>query len=355
MIKNSIRVLACAITGIFALGSGPHDAKPQPADQRAPSQATAPSDTVTPDAALSRLIAGNQRFVSETPEHARAKQARRCDTVANGQHPFATVLACADSRVPVELLFDQGIGDLFVIRVAGNVSDTDEIGTIEYGVGHLHSPLVVVMGHTKCGAVTAVVDGAKLPKNIASLVDNIIPAAEKTKAEHADLRGEPLVSAAVENNVFQSMADLFRGSEEVRHLASTGKAQVVGAVYDLHSGSVRWLGRHPDESKLLSGAPTADAGHDAHDTPKTKPAGNHDTHGDAIDKHAAIDKDEHSSAAPAGSSSSNSSGRSRSLWIPAAFLGGAGAVSTAVIYRMKPVAKIPAPETPEVPADKPAA
>ena len=105
------------------------------------------------DEALQKLIAGNARFAAGEPTAQHQDQARRCETVAGGQHPYVTILSCADSRVPPEIVFDAGLGDLFVIRIAGNVADTDEIATIEYGVGHLNSPLIVVMGHTKCGAV----------------------------------------------------------------------------------------------------------------------------------------------------------------------------------------------------------
>src|SRR5688572_831747 len=161
-------------------------------DPPAPAAAAAPQ-AVTADQALKSLASGNERFVASTSEHPRTDQDRRRLTYSGGQHPIATVLSCSDSRAPVEIVFDQGIGDLFVVRVAGNVSDVDEIATIEYGVGHLHTPLIVVLGHTKCGAVTAVVDGAELHGNLALLVDNIIPAAEQAKHEHPELKGAELI------------------------------------------------------------------------------------------------------------------------------------------------------------------
>ena len=124
---------------------------------------------ISPDQALARLKEGNARFVSDTP--ARPNLAgKRLLTSQNGQSPYAIVLSCADSRAPVELVFDQGIGDLFVIRVAGNVAATDEIGTAEYGADHLNVPLMVVLGHTQCGAVTAVAQGAEVHGNIPALV-----------------------------------------------------------------------------------------------------------------------------------------------------------------------------------------
>src|SRR5688572_4328071 len=130
--------------------------------------------------ALTALKDGNTRYIAGKPIHPNQDAARRT-TVAKGQNPFATVLTCSDSRVPVELLFDQGLGDTFVVRVAGNVSDTDEVGSIEYGVGHLNTPLLVVMGHTSCGAVKAVLEGLQVHGSIPALVDNITPAIAQAK------------------------------------------------------------------------------------------------------------------------------------------------------------------------------
>jgi len=216
---------------------------------------SAPMAAVSSDKALQLLVEGNQRFVAGESNYPRSGMERRCETFGGGQHPVATILSCADSRVPPEYIFDAGIGDLFVIRVAGNVSDTDEIATIEYGAGHLGTPLIVVMGHSKCGAVTAVVDGAPLHGNLALLVDNIQPAAEKIKTKFPQLTGAPLVAKAIRANVFQSMQDLIENSDDVRALIKDKKVTLVGALYDLHSGSVEMLGAHPRESELLSAPP----------------------------------------------------------------------------------------------------
>jgi methyl-accepting chemotaxis protein len=215
----------------------------------------------TPDAALQQLKEGNARFLAGAPLHPNQDAARRTDVV-KGQSPFATVLTCSDSRVPVELLFDQGIGDTFVVRVAGNVSDTDEIGTIEYGVGHLHTPLLVVMGHTGCGAVKAVLEGAEVHGSIPALVDNIAPAVAQARAANPGAAFDALFAAAVKNNVWVSIDDLFKRSAEVRELVAAGKLQVVGAVYDLATGTVNWLGQHPEQARLLAykDEPAADAG-----------------------------------------------------------------------------------------------
>lgn len=218
-----------------------------------------PGSTPTAEEALKRLVAGNSRFVAGKPEHPNQNADRRI-AVSTGQNPFVTVLSCADSRVPVEMLFDQGIGDTFVVRVAGNVADTDEIGTIEYGVGHLNTPLLVVLGHTSCGAVKAVVEGAKVHGSIPELVDNIVPAAEKAKAANPEAKGAALVGAAVNANVWVSIDDLFKRSPEVRELVSGGKLKVVGAVYHLDTGEVEWLGSHKEQARLLGYR-----GGDAHD------------------------------------------------------------------------------------------
>ena len=205
------------------------------------------------DQALKELQKGNARFAKGKMLQLRRDQARRGET-AKGQHPFVTVLTCSDSRLPPEIVFDQGLGDVFTVRVAGNVADVDEIGTIEYGVGHLQTPLCVVLGHTACGAVTAVVKGAEVHGNIPALVDNIIPAVESTRQQHPELSGDQLIPAAIEANVFQSIADILTHSEEVRGLVKEGKLRVLGAVYDIQTGKVRWLGVHPGQVALLSTA-----------------------------------------------------------------------------------------------------
>lgn len=206
---------------------------------------------VTPDHALKNLKEGNERFVSGKSQNPRRDAKRRAETVSGGQHPFAIILSCADSREPVELLFDQGIGDLFVVRVAGNVADVDELGTMEYGADHLGSPLIVVLGHTKCGAVTAVVKGEHVHGNIPQLVDNIIPAAKKVKDK--GVTGDAAIPEAIKANVMQSIEDTFMNSEILRGRVAAGKLKIVGGVYDLEKGAIEWLGEHPDQAKLVAG------------------------------------------------------------------------------------------------------
>jgi carbonic anhydrase len=207
---------------------------------------------MTSDKAIALLAEGNARFVADTRDYPNQDQSRRTLTSTKGQHPFATVIACSDSRVPVETIFDRGIGDIFVIRVAGNVIDTDEAGSIEYGVDHLATPVLVVLGHTHCGAVTAVVNNAPLHGNIPALVDNIVPAALKARDDHPELKGGALVDEAVKYNIWQAISDLFRTSSVTAGRVKHGKLKVIGAMYDIATGQVSWLGAHPDQKKLLA-------------------------------------------------------------------------------------------------------
>ena len=213
---------------------------------------------VTPEQAMERLQEGNARFSSAKSIHPHIDPSRIRKTAEEGQHPFATILTCSDSRVPVELVFDHGIGDIFVVRVAGNVCGQDEAGTIEYGVDHLNTPLLVVLGHSRCGAVTAVATGAKLHGNVPALVRGIQPAVEKAKKSYPDQHGKELVPAATRCNVWQAIDDLFMQSPVTRELVSAGKLKVVGAIYQVDTGKIDWLGIHPEQARLLNykNAPT---------------------------------------------------------------------------------------------------
>ena len=202
------------------------------------------------EATLTILQEGNTRYAAGRPLHPNQDVARRLSTAAEGQQPLATVLACSDSREPVELIFDRGLGELFVVRVAGNVADTDQLATIEYGVDHLETPLLLVVGHSRCGAVTAAVTGAELHGHLPQLVAKIKPAVEKAKAGGAD--GLTIIDESIRANVWQSVGDILRRSEIVRKRVQAGNLHVVGAVYDLDSGMVRWLGVHPEQEALLA-------------------------------------------------------------------------------------------------------
>ena len=202
----------------------------------------------SPDDAIRMLTEGNKRFVEGAPIHPNTFSARlrQAGTENQGDHAYATVLACSDSRVPVERIFDAGVIDIFVIRVAGNVADTDEIGSIEYGLAHVHTPVLVVLGHTQCGAVTTVARSIHgkahaLERNILPLLDNIIPAVERAIKRHPDVHGDAIVPYAITENVWQGIEDLFMKSPATRNLVTSGKVKVVGAVYDVGTGRVDWL------------------------------------------------------------------------------------------------------------------
>jgi carbonic anhydrase len=216
-----------------------------------PSLASTAKAVISADEAMRTLKTGNARYVEGTLQHPHQDRARRAMTTAQGQHPLATVLTCSDSRVPAEIIFDQGIGDIFVIRIAGNVAATDAIGSMEYAVDHLATPLVVVLGHSQCGAVTAVVDDTKLPPNIATLVAPIKPAVDKAREANPQAAKDVCVKDSITCNVWQAVEDMFRQSSIIREKVRGHQVQVVGAFYDLDSGQVQWLGPHPDQEKLV--------------------------------------------------------------------------------------------------------
>lgn len=201
-----------------------------------------------PDEVLQMLKEGNNRFYTgkATYPHVDAARLGQAGTENQGDHAYATVITCSDSRVPVELIFDAGVMDIFVIRVAGNVADTDEVGSIEYGLAHVNTPVLVVLGHTQCGAVTAVThavhgEGHQLERNIPPLVDNIIPVVKRAIESHPDAHGDAVIPYAIEENVWQSIEDLFMTSPASRNIVNEGKAKVVGAIYDVGTGKVAWL------------------------------------------------------------------------------------------------------------------
>lgn len=192
-------------------------------------------DKVTADSALAELSAGNAHHVAHRYQHPHETGERQRQLVS-GQNPHAEILSCSDSRVPPELIFDQGLGDLFVVRVAGNVASDAELGSLEYGAEHLHVPLLVVLGHQHCGAVTAAVEGGGAVGHIGALVNLLRPAVEKTRG----LNGDP-VENAVRANVEMMVKQLRASTPILAPLVSQGKLKVVGAVYSLDTGKVAWL------------------------------------------------------------------------------------------------------------------
>jgi carbonic anhydrase len=205
---------------------------------------------LTADEVIALLTKGNERFATDHPAYPHQGLARRAEVVT-GQHPLATVISCSDSRVPPELLFDEGLGDLFIVRVIGNIGGIDETGSAEYGVEHLDTPLLVVLGHTQCGAVTAAVKHAEVHGNIPPLLAHIQPAVQSARHTHPAWRGDTLIPAAIEANVFHSIAELFHRSSIIRERVRHGKLKVTGALYDIQTGRVNWLGPHPHEAALI--------------------------------------------------------------------------------------------------------
>ncbi len=189
--------------------------------------------------ALERLMQGNQRFVDGKGG---AYAGFRAD-LANGQNPFAVIVGCSDSRVPAEIVFDAGLGDLFVVRVAGNIVAPSQIGSVEFAVAQFGIPLVMVMGHSRCGAVTATLHtlagDAANSKNIASITDRIAPSiAEVAAAEHDETKR---LAACVAANVRASVNQLAHGSRLIEELALAKQVEVVGAVYAIETGVVSLL------------------------------------------------------------------------------------------------------------------
>ena len=187
---------------------------------------------ITPDAALRKLMQGNQRYIQQKrtfPDQARS----RIVEVAKGQHPFATILACSDSRVAPEIIFDQGLGDLFDIRIAGNFLDDVVLGNMEYAALELGVPLLVILGHERCGAVKAALDGKAVPGHISTLVAAIKPAVDATK----NLKGDAWDNA-VRANVKMNVNNLKLASPILAESVTAGRLKVVGGRYDLDSGKV---------------------------------------------------------------------------------------------------------------------
>ncbi|HVP07310.1 MAG TPA: porin [Candidatus Acidoferrum sp.] len=205
---------------------------------------------VSASEAVQILKDGNARFAGGTMQFPNLDQARMQETVSS-QHPFASVLTCSDSRVPVEDIFDCGIGDVFVIRVAGNVAGIDETGSIEYAAEHLKTPLLVVLGHTNCGAVTAAATHAEVSGAMEKLVSRITPVVDHVSAATPNLSGKKLVAAVIKANVWQSIEDLLNESPAICKMVKSGELTIKGAVYHIEDGTVEWLGQHPKQTQLV--------------------------------------------------------------------------------------------------------
>jgi len=180
------------------------------------------------------LMEGNKRFASEKSIHPHQDSAQR-KKVSSGQKPFAVIVGCSDSRVPPEIIFDQGIGDLFIIRVAGNIVDDMALGSIEYAVEHLGTELVVVLGHSKCGAVTATAKGEEAPGHIESIAKIIKPAVEKAKGQKGDI-----IENAIRNNIEMVKNKILSSEPIITKMVREGRLKVIGAYYDIDTGIVEF-------------------------------------------------------------------------------------------------------------------
>jgi carbonic anhydrase len=230
-----------AFTALFIPLSGAQSASPaQGHDTHAVAQG---QPVPSADQIWSNLVAGNKRFVAgKMQTHAVVALRRK---LASVQTPHVIVLACSDSRVSPELIFDQSLGDLFVVRTAGNVADPVALGSIEYAVDHLHSTVLVVLGHTKCGAVTAACSGEKMPsRNLDAIVDKITPAVNQAKTY---AKADALVEAAIKENVQQSGKDLLANSAILSEAVTSGKLTLLEAEYQLDTGEVVRLNPSPKE------------------------------------------------------------------------------------------------------------
>lgn len=194
---------------------------------------------VTADEALQKLMDGNKHYVAQQMTSQKMCSIGVRESLTKGQKPYAIVLSCSDSRVPPEIIFDKGLGEIFVVRVAGNVPDPIVLGSIEYAAEHLGSPLIMVLGHERCGAVTAAVDAKGKPEgNIGAIVKTIAPAVAQAKKEYKGKDKAQLIETAIDDNVKLVEANLTKKSTVLKHLVKEGKIKIVAAKYDLDDGKV---------------------------------------------------------------------------------------------------------------------
>ena len=235
-----------AAAGFAATGCAPQPAPvaeaPKPPEPVSAVLTADAQQALTPEQVLADLKAGNERVVAGKLT-ARDYMAQAEATAAGGQFPKATILSCVDSRVPVEIVFDQGIGDVFVGRVAGNVEDVNMVGSFEFATKVAGSKVIVILGHTSCGAIKGAADGVELG-NLTELLndfDEPIARADAATEGEANSSNAEFLNLAIEENVRQTIADLLDQSEVISDLVDSGDLLVVGGVYDLTTGRVNWL------------------------------------------------------------------------------------------------------------------
>jgi carbonic anhydrase len=197
---------------------------------------------ISADEALKKLMDGNLRFIANQLTIKDSSGPGTRQALAAGQKPFAIILSCSDSRVPPEIIFDKGLGEIFVVRVAGNIPDPIILGSIEYAAEHFGCPLIMVLGHKRCGAVTAAVESQGHPRgNIGAVIEAIIPAVRQARKEAGGAGKSDLVESAIDDNIKLVAKSLTRRSAVIRSLVDAGKVKIIGAKYDLDDGKVRLL------------------------------------------------------------------------------------------------------------------
>ncbi|MGL5207311.1 MAG: carbonic anhydrase [Acidaminococcaceae bacterium] len=242
MKKNMLKKILSATLLALSLTALPttYDLASAAAKEKTSTVYTRTAIVTSPAEARNLLIEGNTRFSQGKVFAKDFSLEKRTDLSVNGQKPFAVIVSCSDSRIPPELVFDQALGDLFVIRVAGNVVDAIEMGSIEYAVEHLGSPLVVVLGHEKCGAVKASVDGGEVTENIAKIAAKIQPAIDNVKAQDKSATGGKIYNEVETENV-KLVQDTINANPIMQHLIHQNKVEVIGAKYHLESGTVTFF------------------------------------------------------------------------------------------------------------------
>lgn len=194
-----------------------------------------------PEEAIERLKDGNARFAEGRQLHPNLGEERRHETYHRGQNPFAAILSCADSRGPVEMIFDQGLGDIFSIRNAGNTCGPNVIGSLEIGVYKLHIPLLVVLGHTDCGAINLSFDKTEISGYVSDIINHIAPLIESVKQQHSHRKREDIIIEVAKANARLGVNDILERSDIIRQRVNSGRLKVLPALHCLKSGCVEWF------------------------------------------------------------------------------------------------------------------
>ncbi|AKG20828.1 carbonic anhydrase [Calothrix sp. 336/3] len=235
--RNFLKLVGVGSAGVAASAAGSLllTGEEAVAQQPAKTPENKKPEPVSPDAALKKLAEGNKRFIEGKRLNPNQSKLRLQETSV-AQYPFAAVLGCADSRVPAELVFDQGLGDLFVVRVAGNVASQTAIGSLEFATAVLGAQLIIVLGHARCGAVSAAIKGDPLPGRIGVFVEEIKPAVERVRFKTGSIEENSIIA-----NVQYQVEKLSESSTILGGLMKAGKLKIVGGRYDLASGKVTML------------------------------------------------------------------------------------------------------------------